>query len=176
MQSFPIIAHSENHVIFFIIKPQFNKLNFDRVMFDVIFNAFILNNCRDENNLKRYHGKKIVACIFTFDSTWPIFCNPKIYKHKDIIKKCLREYLLNKYSKNHEMVYNFYEYCKDHAPPNANVLDYVNNELTANNYKKIPVYIKHFFTNLKEMVEITKTNFMDELKIGLEKTIDAFIG
>uniref|UniRef100_A0A6C0C7N0 Competence protein CoiA nuclease-like domain-containing protein n=1 Tax=viral metagenome TaxID=1070528 RepID=A0A6C0C7N0_9ZZZZ len=175
MQSFPIVAHSENHVIFFVIKPQFNKLNFDRVMFDVIFNAFILGNCRDENNLKRFSNKKIVACIFTFDSNRPIFCNPKSYKHKDILKKCLKEYLMNKYAKNHEMVYNFYEYYKNNAPQNTNVIEYVNNELMLNNYKKIPMYIKHFFTGLKDKPEILKIDFLDQLNKYLEEKVDGFI-
>lgn len=175
MQSFPVIAHSENSVVFFLIKPTFNKLNFDRVMFDVIFNAFILNNCRDENNLKRYHGKKIVGCIFTFDSSWPIFCNPKSYKHKDVIARCIKEYLSEKYSKNHGMVYNFYEYCKANTQPSTNVIDHVNNELQLGSYKKIPAYIKQFFNGLKEREELSQPLFIEELSVCLEKTIDNFV-
>ena len=56
-KKYTIIAYSEKYVINIIIKPQFNKLNFNEVIFDGIFNSYILNNSLSENNKKRYDNK-----------------------------------------------------------------------------------------------------------------------
>ena len=39
---FLVIGHSNEHVVFFVIKPQFNKINFGVVMSELIFSVWIL--------------------------------------------------------------------------------------------------------------------------------------
>ena len=70
MNEYTIIGHSTNHVIYFIIKPQFNELNFNNIMCESILNNFMILNCTSdyENNYKRYMNKKIYTCILTLDS------------------------------------------------------------------------------------------------------------
>lgn len=46
--TFPIIANSKNYVIQFIIKPQFNKLNFNDIIFSELFNTFMILNIDKE--------------------------------------------------------------------------------------------------------------------------------
>lgn len=55
MNEYTIIGHSTNHVIYFIIKPQFNELNFNNIMCESILNNFMILNCTSdyENNYKK---------------------------------------------------------------------------------------------------------------------------
>ena len=82
------MAYSEKYIINIIIKPQFNKLNFNEVIFNGIFNSYILNNSSSDNNIKRYDNKKIITCIFTLEFIEPIFYEFDI-SNNIIFKKCI---------------------------------------------------------------------------------------
>jgi hypothetical protein len=136
-----LIAYSENYVIYFIIRPQFNMLNFAEIMVESIMRTFMLANCPpDHPNYKRYNGKCILMCIITLDSDAPIFYEINIQEHIPLISKTIRSWLTEKYSEHHELLYRFYEYCKNHKPSDKSSIGHTMHqlELRGPDKKKIP--------------------------------------
>lgn len=191
MNEYTIIGNSINHVIYFIIKPQFNELNFNNIICESILNNFMILNCNPdyENNYKRYNKKHIFACILTLDSVEPIFYELNIDKNDILMKQSIQKYLLTTYTKHHELIYKFYKYCYQNKPKNKNSIIYTIEEL--NNYEKLPQYISDFFYDISKELEICgndkikiehvlikvndKELFINKLNVYLEKNIDLFL-
>jgi hypothetical protein len=161
MNNFTIIGYSKDAVIYFIIKPQFNKLNFNDIICESILNNFIILNCSsDENNYNRYNNKKIYTCILTLDSVEPIFYELNIDKNDILIKQIIKKYLFLIYSQHHELIYKFYIHCSKNKPTNKTSVEYTIDEL--DKYKKMPEYIKKYFydINTKLNISVNKSEFI----------------
>ncbi len=157
---YPIIAYSDKIVIHFIISPQFNKLNFNEIIFEAIFNNHILDYCSNENNAAKFNNKKHIACIFTLDSNMPIFYECDINSCDINIFKLTREYLTVKYSKYNEIIFDFYEYCCKNKPDNIDSVTYIINKfdkIDSESRNKIPEYVKIYFNCIKKEIEKVKS-------------------
>jgi hypothetical protein len=162
--SFEIIANSDKYVIYFIIKPQFNKLNFNEIILASVFkNYLLMNSCiTHKNNYERFKNKIIYTCILSLDSIEPLFINLNIDENCDIIKNSIKEYLLKEYSDKHKIVYTFYLYCKKNKPNGIDSIRYTYDEILKHNdsltydSSEIPKYIENYFYSLSE--EIRKCN------------------
>lgn len=185
-----LVAYSEKYVIFFIIKPQFNKLNINDVLLNAIFaNYMIINTKKDTNNYERYNNKKIIICILTLDSEEPIFLDFNIDKNNDLLKQTIKDYLFNKYSEYHEDIINFYNYHKSKKPKNKNSIDYIYNILSDEEYEKLPKYIINYFYDIKKEINTKNKNekqnillsvnnrdiFLSELNKYLKNFINEFM-
>ena len=183
-----LIAHSENYVIFFIIKPQFNKLNFNEIIFDGIYKKYMLYGVNAATkNYSRYSGKKIISCLLTLDSVAPIFYDFDIEKDNVVVKESLKSSLLKMFSENHELVFNFYNYCKHRKPENMNSIKYTLQQIEKQTNEKFPKYIYEFFYDLN--MELSKTKekqfvlekvnnkeiFLIELANKLEEAINEYL-
>ena len=188
---YTIIGHSTNHVIYFIIKPQFNELNFNNVICDAILDNFMIVNSSSEHekNYERYNNKKVLTCILTLDTLEPIFYELNIHKNDALMKQSIKNYLLVTYIEYHELIYKFYKYCYKNKPNNKNSIHYTMEKL--NQYDKLPQYISDYFYDISKELEmcyndknkinnvLIKVNdkdlFIDNLKVYLEKNIDIFL-
>ena len=188
---YTIIGYSENHIIYFILKPQFNQLNFNNIMCEAILNNFMILNCSpdSENNYTKYNSKKIITCILTLDSIEPIFYEINIDKNNILIKQIIKNYLITKYSEHHEQIYKFYKFCYKNKPKNKNSIKYTMDEL--NKHEKLPKYISELFYDVNKELELCgndknkidkvlikindKELFINNLNICLEKKIDLFL-
>ena len=151
-----LIAHSEKYVLFFIITPQFNKLNFNEIMFNGIMNKhLLLNSCSTQNNYERYNNKKIITCIFTLDTIQPIFINFNVDNNDNIIKDNIKFYLINEYSSKHNIIYQFYQYYKNNKPIDnkKNSIEYTYEKIST---YKIPQYIIEYFYDINKDIEKCK--------------------
>ena len=190
MNVFTIIGYSTDAVIYFIIKPQFNKLNFNDIICESILNNFMILNCSsDENNYNRYNNKKIYTCILTLDSVEPIIYELNIDKNNMLIKEIIKNYLFVTYSQHHEIIHNFYIFCSKNRPTNKTSVQYTIDEL--DKYEKLPEYIKNYFLGInQELKKITDTKdihdfinnnlinkelFLSNLNKQLEENIDNFL-
>ncbi len=190
-----IIANSDKYVIHFIITPQFNKLNFNNIMFNGIMNKYLLlNSCSSHNNYNRYNNKEIITCIFTLDSVQPIFINFNVNKNDNIIKEHIKSYLITNYESKHNIIYQYYQFCKNNKPKEfkQNSIIYTYDQITSYN---IPKYIKDYFYDINKEIENCKENkqtikyiednvlnkinnqelFLDHIKKYLDKSINNFL-
>ena len=157
INEYVIIANSDKYVIHFIITPQFNKLNFNNIMFNGIMNKYLLlNSCHTHLNFDRYNNKEIITCIFTLESIQPIFINFNVNKNDNIIKENIKSYLINEYQNKHNIIYDFYQYCKTHKPNEVkqNSILYTYEQIIAR--KSIPKYIEDYFYDINKKIDICK--------------------
>lgn len=155
---FTIIAHSDKYIIHFMIKPQFNKLNINDIIFDAIFSNYMIANVKEEsNNYMRYQGKKIITCIFALDNNEPYFHEFNV--NNDIIMRSIKNYLLDTYTKHNKKIFRFYEFCKKSQDCGNNPILYTHNKIKTP-YTQIPDYVINFFydTN-KKLTEKNTTNY-----------------
>lgn len=185
INEFNIIAYSETHVIHFIIKPQFNKLNFNDIIYDGIFENYLISNA------EKYNDKKIITCIFTFDSIEPIFYELNIDKNNIIIKDCIKRYLIYQYSEYHTTIFKFYNYWVHKRKEEISLKQWNSIVLTYNKlreYKCIPDYIPLYFDRINQEYENNKDNknnillkvndedvFIKNIQKLLENSIDNFL-
>ena len=190
---FTIIGYSDNHVVYFIIKPQFCKLNFNDIMCESLLINFMILNCADDsgNNYKKYNNKKIYTCIVTLDSTKPIFYKLNIDKNDAVMKQTIKKYLRMTYSEHHELIHKFYNYCYKNKPKNKSSINYTADQLFEKYGGNLPQYISDFFYDISKEIEtcgndkikrdsiLNKMNdkeiFIDSLNTYLEKNIDVFL-
>uniref|UniRef100_A0A6C0H820 Competence protein CoiA nuclease-like domain-containing protein n=1 Tax=viral metagenome TaxID=1070528 RepID=A0A6C0H820_9ZZZZ len=154
-----LIANSDKYVINFIITPHFNKLNFNNIIFDGIMNKYLLlNSCQKHSNYERYNNKEIITCIFTLDSLKPIFINFNVNKDDNNMKENIKSYLLTEYTSKHNIIYQFYQYCKNNKPNDLkqNSISYTYEKITK--YINIPKYIEDYFYDINKEIYICKEN------------------
>jgi hypothetical protein len=166
---YDIIAYSDKYVIHHILTPQFNKLNFNKIIFDVIFNKYLIMNTikidkldksnNKKTNYDRYNNKTIYACILTLDSIEPIFINMNIDKNCNIIQNSIKQYLLKEYCYKHISIYQFYQYCKENKPKGISSVKYTYDNIIREHEKRsgsrsnIPQYIENFFYDINNEVK-----------------------
>jgi hypothetical protein len=181
---YKIIAYSDKHVIQFIIKPQFNTINFNEIICNALLSKFMILNTKKGNNHKKYNNKKIITCIITLDSDKPIFYELNIDKNNNELKNIIKEYLICEYSSKHETIYDLYIFCKKTKPDNMNSFEYIISEFP----KQTPKYIKDYFDNINNMIKKNKSDkskllenvndkniFLKNMNDELYKAIDNFL-
>lgn len=147
----PMIAFSKSHVIYFVIKPSFNKLNFSEIITDCIYTQFITTNCsEDSNNYNRYNNKSFIVCLLTFDSPNPIFF--PIPKGEDyILRNCIRCCLYDRYLELNKMIIRLYNYCVKNKPSNKNSIQFTT-ECIKDTVRVYPQYVVKFLEQSQEIV------------------------
>lgn len=181
---FDYIGVSQNHIVFIILSPHFNNMNFYDIITRLIINYFILQKTEDKDMI----NKTIYASIFTLDTDEPIiFDLTDIFSKKIInIKEILKEFLLETYSKEHTKIYDFFNYHKQKNVTDKTNLLYVWDLIKERKYQ-LPDYIRDC---LKQMDNNTKKNkkerkcfindtekfILQKLDEGLKDTIDTYLG
>lgn len=177
-QKFQLISHSKTHVIVFYFLPQFNKLNFYDKIFKIIFDVFLLQNIRDEDNkdYERYNNKKVVACIITLETKDPIFFEIDTVPHRELLLDIIKKYLFEKFSSHHILVYDFYQYCKETRPKDESGKYKIDSfKFTYDKISKcnISFYIKDYFNDMNKMTIEEKKTLSNQLnKETLQKALD----
>ena len=163
---FVIIAYSETRVVYLTIKPQYNTLNFNDVICEIILNHYLILNCGDETeNSNRYIDKEIYACILTFDTVEPIFYKIDIDKNNETLKNCIRQYLKTAYEGHNTLLYSFYEFCcKDKGKPKA-IKKCLNDKIKLYD-KSMPNYVINFFKKID--TDLNECDDEDEMRQVLD--------
>lgn len=142
------IAHNETSIIYNILEPKFNALNFNKIILYIIFSHYCLTHLPVSKNYERYKEKKIYACIFTFDSYEPIIIDIDLDEYKmTILQNIIRDYLNEKYQSYNNDIYRCYKYFEDSL---GSMEEATNNMIQKIKYKKTqaPEYILDFFKQM----------------------------
>jgi hypothetical protein len=162
VHKYQMLAYSKNYVIQIIIKPQFNILNFNDIIFSCLIGHYILLNSNNE----RYINKKIITCIFTLDSLKPLIFELKLDKDNSILKNTIKEYLFTTFTQYHIDIYNFYKYHTESL-----VTGKINTMIDKlKKYDKNPDYIMDFFENIQ--LEHSKSNNKQLIKQKIQNLDD----
>ena len=169
---YQLIGYDNNNVIIAYIKPQFNALNYNQILMDAVFDAYLVKNVQKNNSNKSYDyffGKKIVSVIFTTDLCEPYYINltTDIFELNQMtIQDIIKEQISSKYMIESKTIYNFYKYWRKNCPSEITrpleIIDYIIQQFNLNkakntsNTKQLPNYITEFFNNIKFKIENCK--------------------
>lgn len=125
----------KQEILLCYIKPQYNSLNEKDILINIINDTWILQNHdkSKKENIQKYHGKKIKACVISLDSNIPKYIDIEdVVKKYDsiILQKIFTKWSLN-LEENNNTIFKFYEYY-------------------FNKYKSIDKFTKQFSKKLKE--------------------------
>ena len=158
----PFIGYSDNEIFYFIFKPQYNEININKILSEVIFANFLILNCDDgTNNKKRYENKKIYTCTITLETKQPIIEQIYINGKDERITKIIKISLFDEYSKYHPIIFEHYSTIG---------LESMLEDINIDN-KKYPYYISSYFRSLDKKIKKAKKNKKD-----VEKIINKYVG
>ena len=202
---FHYIGFSENYVIFMILTPQFNNMNYYEILTKIIIHYFFLQQKERQNDSK----KTIYVSIITLDSTEPINIDltDLLLDNFENIKLLLKDYLIQHFEKEHKKIYDFFIYhcgkklnmkIADDKTDLAYVCDIfkktekinVNNKVVIKLIYPLPNYIIDCFTEMDKTImkdkakrrafkadsDIFKKYILDELNENLEYTVKKYLG
>lgn len=176
------IGNSENYVVYTVMKPALNKMNYNDVIIDCIFNTYLIQNSKkDTNNYERFCNKKVIICIYTFSKTIPIIFELNTDIGNDVIKQILSSFLYDKYSKYNEKIINLYKYLKENRKDKTKSgLDMLIEKVE--NITPEPLdYVKNFLVIQKENMrkmrveERQKLISLENINNFLRNTIDNYL-
>jgi hypothetical protein len=178
-RQFTLVGYDNDTVVVAYIKPQFNALNFNEVLINSIYDAYILNNIAQYEeecgikkvraNYTRFHGKKFVSCVFTLDRKEPYYITwwdgptNLIEANSDMLKQLMYTHMDDYYSYENSSIEYFYKYWRTNCPTEHSapkkfidlLLDEYNKMKDKNNEAKkhLPSYIDDFFRGIKGRLE-----------------------
>lgn len=202
---YDFIGYNDTSVLICYIKPQFNGLNYNDVLLDSIYDTYFLYNIRkyndegeENNNYKRFNGKKIITCIFSLDLNEPYYIDwtDEVGKNRIKENECdllliLYDGIMEKYKSEHGIVYNFYSYWREFCPENERkplkFIRFLKGKISG---YEILTYINDFLTRIEFKIEMEtgktakeqvllfyddKDNFLFDLKKELEKSVKNYL-
>jgi len=201
--TYEIIAWSSDVVINVIIKPSFNRLNFNDVLPELITKSMVVKYIKPKekkNDVKKKtlyeeiygekiyispyekfygkNGKKVVSCIISLDSN-PIFIDTDSDilvsdNHNKLIMKNIKNYIISVYDRYHKDIFSY-------ITQDDKTIDSVYDDLKG---FKVPDYIITYMSNmLNKYSSDTLTNTLSEEEyihhintgFGHKREIDKFI-
>ena len=146
---YPLIGYSDNYVFHFVLKSDYNSLNYWDTLIEILLERFIITtpngNDRDINNITRYNNKSIITYLLIlntneykiFDWTWENTISDKLRKEITIaIFKCYKEY--------HKEYLNYLNYVIDNNLTEGSPYQYIIDEIC----DKHPLYIVEYLFGL----------------------------
>lgn len=191
--SHQFIALNQNDVIICKICPQFNELNYDKIIYDSIFEIFTLKNSKEE----KFKNKKIIMCIISLDLNEPFYIDYEnlLEDNKNILLCMMKKNLTSIYlikNKGLYLLYNFYKKEFNNETPYELICKLVEELKKNNNPKKpYPEYALEFFDEIKVLVKTKKTqdkqkkilddydneeHFMSEINFTMNESLNRFFG
>jgi hypothetical protein len=169
-----IIGYSNTQVIYFILKPQFNSLNYYSTLFmSILIELLIQFYSGDED---KFRGKLIRLCIFTLDSDTPIFHTWNMEQILPKLKEVIASYFKDTYISYHSTLIDYYKKllikdtqakAKDTQAEAKAQRRMIN---TLKKFNNLPQHVKDCFVLLAE-----DNNVEVELEKKLDEKINYFI-
>lgn len=178
--------------------PQFNHLNYNKIIFDSIFSLFLFKNS-DNKHLDHDNPKKIIVCVLSLDLNEPYYIDfEELIDNNKTMLVCILKDSISEYfsDKNKEVYFMFHQYMKKCG---ENTYDYINkiDELIKkckNQKIELPSFVTETFGYIKKKIYkygkkgkyeklqkfITKINdeekFLSEINDQMNDELNAFFG
>ena len=156
---YQLIGYDNDNVIIAYIKPQFNSLNYNQILMDAVFDAYLVKNVNEkENNYKRFHGKKISCVVITTDLNEPYYIDlttDVFQQNQTIIQSLIKNAIFSKFANENNIVYQFYKYWRKTCPFKQpfEIINYIIQHIPTDDDNPVPTYILDFFNNIKFKIE-----------------------
>jgi competence CoiA-like predicted nuclease len=192
-KSFNLIAYNTNTVIICYIKPQFNSMNYNDIMYETIFDTYLISNCDNNSegtyNTDNFSNKKILCCILSLNSTTPYYFDWNI-SNTNIFTPMIKKNLISIYHDQHQYVYAFYKYWKnihiDNEPYDIidKIIDEYDKNIKKYSHIKYPEYICDYLKYIRDTVDDDEnrindfddeTYFMTKIDSNLKRIVNKCI-
>jgi hypothetical protein len=190
-QKYKLIGYDDNNVIICYLKPQFNKLNYNEVLINSIFDTYLINNVNKfknneiTENYKRFHNKKIITCIFTLDRNEPYYIDwyDSLEKNTEVIKNRIYFNIMERYKLESNNIFYFYSYWRMYCPDNEKkpsdfirfLKETYHKIKNTNLPKSMPKYVDDFFSQIEFEIETSKGKSKKELILTNYDNKDYFV-
>ena len=122
---FTYVGWDEENVYHLIIQNDVSSINENTFLLKLIFERFILYNCKSDKDKDKFQEKKIVTYVLLLnnssyhkiDWTWDKDC-------QDVLVECLHSIIYKKYQINHIKLYNYLGYVKTKRNKDTNKHEY----------------------------------------------------
>ena len=192
---FEIIGYNESEVVIIEIKPQFNSLNFNDIIYDSIFKTFLITNSskKDEETYidNKLLNKKIKTVVLTYDNDYTpyyIEWNNLIQDNNKLILDIYKQNMVAYFQLEHTKLYNYFVYYKygndkqnDHELQDKNFMSRLISDYSSMG-KLCYSYALYVFKNIEEKLDddemsiedITKDYFTEYILKKLKKSVNNF--
>jgi hypothetical protein len=183
---FELIGYNETDVVILEIKPQFNSLNFNDVLYDSIFKTFLINNSKHNvstNNIKLLN-KNIKTAVLTYDNDlkpYYIEWEKSIDTNNDILLDAYKKNMITHFELEHNKLYKYFLYHKSKSI-NGTFIERLIREYKTKKSKHVCYnYVLSFLSVIEDKIEeegietITKEYYMKKLHTKLVKSVNQYI-
>jgi hypothetical protein len=186
---FDFIGHDDDTIVLCYVKPQLNELNYNDIVFTTLFHTFLVMHADKDDHMVQFKGKRIVACIFTFDNDcepyfveWP---KEQVLAHASMFVSTMKDALrfeCTQKSQCHECMYTLYLSVYEQGHDVANLLDTFRKSVEHVKHK-VPTYVDQFFVHVDfqnddsiflERLAHDKAYFMSQVEKWMDKAIDRY--
>ena len=165
MNGFNLIANSEKRVIYLMIKPQYNTINFNECMIDSLFNSYLIenDNQKHRNDPFKFVNKKVSSCLVTLDKDDVIMLNWDLSDTNEI-EDYIKESLKNIFMQYHNTIYFHYVYCKRYKPEDKNSINHTLDKINDQKLHRFPEYIIKFYKDILELSKPDRKLFVEKIQ------------
>lgn len=171
-----ILAYNDNYHIICKLCPQFNEINYNKIVYESLFDIYMLIKQGIDN-------KRVITSIITFDNNcepyhieWDIeLIKNNEYKFKDLLNNLLE----NHYEFANIDFYMLYCYYYEKNNNKSELLDEIEDYLiliTKNKNIKFPIYINNFIEKIRNHIDEIEENKIEKYLEELYKDRERFVG
>lgn len=163
-----LIGYYNDTAIIFLFKPDINKLNLNEMVLIAMVKKFIYIG----NYVKLPNGdneiRKVRVFIVALNASEPLEIMLDIDAINNQILDDMRAFMFSTLSKNHKLVFKFYQQCKENKVLGKNGIENTLEALSGRNVRMtFPIYIRRFF---EDKVRQSKRRNIEELRRSLEES------
>jgi len=181
----PFIATTERNVVLIVLQPSFTRMQRDETFVNALINTFLVRNSNEgSNNYKRFNGKQVFVCVFTFSCNEPVWLNINYKDDCDVpIRDVITAAMKNHFEKLNDALWEKLQECQTNCPLGLLRPVFTSMEKWLEEYSnkfnvKVPKYVSKWLANVKE--ESRKkgrcvVQSVSDINDDLEKRIREFV-
>ena len=201
---FNLIAYDDENTFIIYVKPQFNSINYYETLIDSIYDTFLINNLKNDNNYdddkktnyERFGNKNIITVIFSLNNDkyniceWNTEEKDLINTNKDFFIENIKNSILNTFLIESICLYEFFIYSLKKSLSklldNNKSIKYIISRIKKDKYiDKLSPFVLKFFEQMEIYIKCeiksllyyqNKENFTKELEDFITEFVNDFIG
>lgn len=158
-----VFAFTDETAMHIMLLPQFNSLNYNRVLFDALLTKYIMANS-DSKDIKtakqRFQGKRIWTCILTLDSPTPILFELDLQANEGLVIEAVKGAVQKHYQRLHSHLPLFYKECglrHTDDMDDKTTIECMMEALTSDKTKPLVPYIKAYLQEVNNQAKILES-------------------
>ena len=200
--SYEFLAYNDTHVLIFKLHSQYNDLNYNTILYDMIFDILLVNNIKidtdnDAKGILKFSNKKIIGVIVTLDRPKPIYIDfeTEIKQHKNILSCILKNNTETIFQIKNKGLYYFYVYNVEQMKE-AKPIDIITKikegleKINEDSKCDFPAYVLSFFDKMIGKIEdmdvsqarqlidqhLDKDYFLNKINMFMSEQLNKYFG